>query len=257
MDSGANTIAGPITAGAAPDDRGGHRCRGWRCFDRIYCISLDQRPDRRAAARRQFQRVGLEERVEFVAFQRHDENRERGIFESHQACLARGLAAGAETIVVFEDDILFDGFDPAVLEDCVRFMQADAGWQAFFFGCLVREARPTRYPSVIAVRYRSLAHAYVVRRAFARRLVQQAWQERPFDAMLSDLLEKAFAARPAFAFQSDSPSDNTRHSRLERLRNAFGGLRRIQRANEFYQGHKRLIIAGHLLVLLAMLLFLF
>ncbi len=254
MQPDSSAIAGRTPAEPAPEDTGVRCCLGWGYFDRVYCISLDQRPDRSTAARRQFRKVGLAERVEFTAFQRCDENRERGIFESHRACLARGLAAGAETILVFEDDILFEGFDPEVLEDCVRFMQADAGWQAFFFGCLVRGARPTQHPAVIAVRYRSLAHAYVVRRAFARRLVRQAWQGRPFDAVLSDLLEEAYAVRPAFAFQSDSPSDNTRHRRLERLRNAFGGLRRIQKANEFYQGHKRIIIAGHLLVLLAMLL---
>jgi hypothetical protein len=55
------------------------------------------------------------------------------------------------------------------------------------------------------------------------------------------------------AFQSDSPSDNEKHPRLERLRTWFGGLRRIQRVNEFYHRHRRLLLVLHMVALLAML----
>jgi GR25 family glycosyltransferase involved in LPS biosynthesis len=252
MDPGRRAIT-PLPQESSPDNNAGG---GWRFFEKIYCISLEERTDRRDAARREFQRVGLSGLVEFVIVKKHDHNCECGIFESHLACLTKGLAAGAETVLVFEDDILFDGFDPLVLDNCVHFMKTDAGWEAFFFGCLARKTAPTPHPSVVAVRYRSLAHAYVVRRAFARKIVRQVWQERPFDAVLGGLLGNGFAARPAFAFQSDAPSDNTRRNHLERFRNLFGGLRRIQKANEFYHGHKTVIITGHLAALAAMLLFL-
>ncbi len=252
MDSGQNLII-PGPAAGLPDDDSG----GWRYFGKIYCISLEERSDRRAAARREFQRVGLTGLVEFVIVNKRGDNRERSIFESHLACLERGLAAGAGHILVFEDDILFDGFEPAVLDDCVRFMRTHAGWQVFFLGCLARRTAPTSHPSVAAVQYRSLAHAYVVRRDFARKIVGQPWRGVPFDAVLARLLENGFAAWPAFAFQSGSLSDNTDRRKLERFRNLFGGLHRIQKANDFYQRHKTAILVGHLAAALALLLFLF
>ncbi len=39
---------------------------GWEFFDRIYCISLEEREDRRLAATAQFSRVGLDGKVEFI-----------------------------------------------------------------------------------------------------------------------------------------------------------------------------------------------
>ena len=47
----------------------------WKFFDTIYCISVDDRLDRREQVKKQFAGVGLLERVEFVLVVRHPENR--------------------------------------------------------------------------------------------------------------------------------------------------------------------------------------
>ena len=83
---------------------------GWDCFDKIYCISLTERTDRRATARAQFESVGLSNLVEFVIIEKHPEGSERGCYESHMTCMGKGLAEGAERILIFEDDIVFDRF---------------------------------------------------------------------------------------------------------------------------------------------------
>ncbi len=82
----------------------------WSFFDRVYCISIDDRVDRREQAKAQFAAVGLLDRVEFVIVSRHPENREQGIFESHLHCLKNGLAEDAQNILVFEDDVFFENF---------------------------------------------------------------------------------------------------------------------------------------------------
>ena len=79
----------------------------WDYFDKIYCISLDERLDRREEAKTQFDKVGLLKYVEFIIVKKHPHDSEEGIFESHIACINKGLAAGAGNIVIFEDDILF------------------------------------------------------------------------------------------------------------------------------------------------------
>ncbi len=66
----------------------------WGSFDQIYCISLSQRVDRRENAQREFARIGLGDRVQFIIVDSHPTDSEQGIFESHMACLRAGLAAG-------------------------------------------------------------------------------------------------------------------------------------------------------------------
>jgi len=74
--------------------------RCWEYFDKIYCISLDERTDRRAEAESQFRSVGLGERVEFFFAKKHPHNCEQGLFESHIACIKKGIKSGAETILI-------------------------------------------------------------------------------------------------------------------------------------------------------------
>ena len=84
----------------------------WEFFDKIYCISLTERPDRRREARHQFASVGLSARVEYHIVDKHPTDPEQGVYESHIDCLKKGLSNGARRILIFEDDIRFDRFDP-------------------------------------------------------------------------------------------------------------------------------------------------
>jgi GR25 family glycosyltransferase involved in LPS biosynthesis len=217
---------------------------GWELFDRIYCISLKERRDRRAAARQQFERAGLGDRVAFHTVDKHPEDTEQGIYESHLSCLRAGLAAGAETILVFEDDILLGPRDAQL---AVRLSAALAieGWEMLCLGALVDGSSPTEAPGVRRIRYRALAHAYAVTAATARRLVRIPWEGVAYDGMLRREIDQAYALYPAIAFQSDAASDNEKHRRLERFRLWLGGLKRIQRINEVYHRHRRLLLLLH------------
>ena len=61
---------------------------GWDFFDRLYCISLQDREDRRKSALKEFSQAGLGDRVEFVIGERHSYNIEQEVYESHMMCLA-------------------------------------------------------------------------------------------------------------------------------------------------------------------------
>ncbi len=222
----------------------------WNCFDKIYCISLVERADRRAAAKQQFARVGLAGKVEFMTVNRHPRNREQGIYESHLACLQKALQAGAETIAIFEDDILFESFDPVRLESGIDFLTANSGCNILFFGCLVTGSRKTHNHSVLKIKYRCLAHGYALSRRYAQELVKTPWQGIAYDDMLRARAKGFYAIYPAFAFQSDTDSDNDRCRRLDKFRRLWGGLRRIQKANEFYHRRKTMVIAVHVVLLL-------
>ena len=230
------------------------RANYWDYFDRFYCISLDERADRRAEAKRQFSRIGLLEKVEFVIVKKHPQNIEQGIFESHQTCLAKGIRAGAETIVVFEDDILFERFSPADLKNCIDFLSTNSHWKALFFGCLVSGSKKTQNRSVLKIKYRCLAHAYVFSRKFAESLVSISWRKIAYDDLLRSLNDKFYAIYPSFAFQSNMRSDNSRFLRLDKFRRLCGGLRRLQKGNELFHRHRTLVILLHFIIILLIIL---
>jgi len=79
------------------------------------------------------------------------------------------------------------------------------------------------------------------------------WQGIAFDDMLRKQAAGFYAVYPAFAFQSNTASDNDSCRRLERIRRLWGGLRRIQKANEFYHRHKAIVIAVHIVFVLILL----
>jgi GR25 family glycosyltransferase involved in LPS biosynthesis len=223
--------------------------RDWRYFDRIYCISVDQRDDRRAEARIQFEKIGLLDRVEFLIVKKHPHSFEQGIFESHMSCIRKGIEANARNIVIFEDDVQFERFSDANLGCCIDFLSEHPNWNAMFFGCLVNGSKKTENRCVIEITYRCLAHAYVLNRRFAEALVGRPWQGIAFDSMLSSFKEGFYATYPCFAFQSNSPTDN-KSVQLDRFRRMCGGLRRIQKCNEVYYRHRRSFIGLHIMVIL-------
>lgn len=225
----------------------------WKYFDKFYCISIEERADRRADAKVQFKKVGLADKVEFVIVRKHPHNCEEGIYNSHMACIKRGLQAGADTIVIFEDDILFDRFSPAGLKNCINFLSGTDHWNALFFGCLVSDSKKTENKSVLRVKYRCLAHGYVLNRQFAKLLVTIPWQEIPYDYLLNSFAKGYYSVYPSFAFQSSSRTDNDKKMGLDRFRRLFGGLRRIQKWNEFYHRYKILVITAHIILLLIIL----
>ncbi len=226
----------------------------WAFFDKTYCISLDEREDRRQEAERQFRAVGLADRVEFVIVKKHPVDIERGIYESHLECFRRGIQAGARTMLIFEDDIVFDRFSARVLSDCVRFLSTYDDWKVFFFGCLTSSSRKTANASVLKVRYRSLAHAYVVQRRFAETLLALPWRQVPFDVVLRGRAEAYFAAYPSFAFQSNARTDNVRLWKVDRWRRFWGGLLRIQKMDEFYHRNRWLVIGVHVFLIMVLLM---
>ncbi len=230
---------------------------GWAYFDKIYCISLDERSDRRREANARFDAVGLLNRVEFVIVKKHPIDCEQGIFESHFLCMQKGLSAGADTIVIFEDDICFDRFNPQILKSSIDFLATEPNWKILFLGCMVKGSRKTENKSVLKIDFRSLCHAYVINPGFAQRLVKDSWQETPFDDMLRDLRDNHFyAVHPSFAFQGNSRSDNLRYLALDRFRRLCGGLRRLQKMNEWFHLNKRIIVMMHVLLILTLVVML-
>lgn len=208
----------------------------WAFFDKIYCISLDERDDRREQAKKQFAELGMLERVEFVIVAKHPTNREKGIFQSHMKCLTKGLDSGARNILVFEDDVFFRKVDPHALKRACDYLENIDNWNSLFLGCMIDGSSRTGEKSLMKITHRTLAHAYALNRPFAQKLVQKKWSGIPFDEFLRHHNENYYALYPMCAFQGLSGTDNQRVA-IDRIRRLFGGLPFIQKMNELYHNH--------------------
>lgn len=221
----------------------------WAFFDRLYCISLRDRTDRRERARLEFSSMGIMARVEFVLVDKDRNDPCRGIFASHLLCMEKAIDAGAQQWVVFEDDVVFHRYDPKVLKNAVKHLSACSTWTLLFFGCLIRGSSKTGNPGVKKIRYQALTHAYAVSRAFGKKIASQPWRGTPYDVMLRTLCDDYLGITPFFAFQSNAETDNDACRGLDRFRRCFGGLGFIQLMNEFFHAHRLMVIIGHLAVL--------
>jgi GR25 family glycosyltransferase involved in LPS biosynthesis len=226
----------------------------WQPIERIYCISLRDRRDRQASAKAQFVLAGLDGRIEFFLAKRHPTDCEQGIFESHQACLKKGLDEGAGHILVIEDDVVFGKIDACRLAESIEGFIRQTVYPILFLGALIDGSRPTQIPGVRQVRYRCLTHAYLIKASLARQVSGHAWQHEPIDGLLRRCTDRHLALYPSIAFQSNSPSDNSRHQALDTIRRLCGGLRFIQLVNERYHRFRYAVIAAHLLVAGALIL---
>lgn len=227
---------------------------GWNYFDRLYCISLRKREDRRRSAMREFAKAGLAGRVEFLIVDRLPYDFEQQVYESHMLCLRKGLEAGAENVVIFEDDVEFDRFDPVCFKKSVEFLKRHPDWKVFLLGALIRSSSKTSEPSVQKVRYQSLTHAYALNRHYAATLAYEPWQGIVNDTLFRPLENDVYAMNPMCAFQKNFTTDNYKYPGLARFRNFLGGLKRIQKANEFYLHHKFGIYTGQTIILLLALM---
>jgi hypothetical protein len=108
-------------------------------FDEIYCISVKTRLAKRRRAIKQFEELGILNRVEFFdAILR--EPYWDGCRESHKECVRRAKNNGANNVLIFEEDVLFLHKDLAALEKALNELREE-DWNNFLLGGIVREVK--------------------------------------------------------------------------------------------------------------------
>lgn len=91
----------------------------WHRVDSVRCINLKSRPDRRRDATIRFEKVGLGDKVDFFITDKSDKGPFVGCYESHRACIEEAYNQGHKTLLVFEDDIVFNDGWEQVVRDCL------------------------------------------------------------------------------------------------------------------------------------------
>ena len=75
-------------------------------FDKVYCISIQNRKDRQKNVIKECLKVNLD--FEFLLVNKNIEDPTRGCLDSHLKCIRNALKFNYENILIMEDDILFN-----------------------------------------------------------------------------------------------------------------------------------------------------
>lgn len=106
-------------------------------FDDIYCISAETRPAKRNKAAKQFQELGILDRVEFFPAILREPYWE-GCRESHKECIRRAKKKSANNVLIFEEDVFFIHKDLNALDAALNDL-SKIDWNSFLLGGAVKE----------------------------------------------------------------------------------------------------------------------
>lgn len=105
----------------------------FHCFDAIYCINLDRRPDRWEAMQRRFGKLGIMSKVRRLAASDTPVNHHIGCALSHRRIIAEAKQQQLKTVLVFEDDARFSADAADVLALSLRELEG-RDWQLLYLG---------------------------------------------------------------------------------------------------------------------------
>lgn len=196
----------------------------WSFLDGVYCISLQSRDDRANTVAREFHRVGLCQRVLFYRPIKHPSSPKKGVWESHQAVARHARAQGHKTVLICEDDVVFQHrLQPrtvAAVNTALR--RLPAHWMGFYLGHWPWRAYFVNRRTLLTSSF--CTHAYIASDRLLKWLCATPCSKAVAKVALGGGgLDAAFAALPAMyaffpmiALQSGSPGDHLGSSQVRR-----------------------------------------
>jgi GR25 family glycosyltransferase involved in LPS biosynthesis len=182
-------------------------------FDKIYCLNQDSRPDRWEQAKAEFDRVGIQ--VERVATIPADQPN-KSFCLSQYAMLRKFLGTDGQTLLTFEDDVIFK--DMRHLDSAMR--ELPPNWDILYLGANItegvfgiQEQPPIRYsPYLFRVRKAWTTHAI----SYSRRAIEAIVSNYPiytfemYDQWLNGgflSIYNCFLINPMICWQRPGKSD--------------------------------------------------
>jgi hypothetical protein len=154
--------------------------------DRVFCISLGERKDRRELFRQTVSR-NISNPIEFFIAQRCDDP-VRGCYESHQALAKMLLAEGWQRILVFEDDAKPYTLRATQVRWVNRFVRNNA-FQALHLGYSMGRTWLTWFPFIARGEVVAL-HAYIISREGCQVLAGTPYSGTPVDVLFKQQIKQ-------------------------------------------------------------------
>ena len=179
----------------------------WSFFDRIRCINLITRDDRYQKTQEIFDQLKIP--VEFYRTERHPLSGRQGCFESHVNCITEAYESGAQTCLIFEDDLEISPYiTPEALQEVVNFLQRSPDWEIFYLGTHFEWVRGhfTKITPSIVHGGNICTHAYIVNRPFMEKMAHMNYVGTEIDRLYV-YNRNAYGVYPCFFYQGGSKSD--------------------------------------------------
>ena len=202
-------------------------------FDKIYCINLDSREDRWESVQKEFDKVGILNKVKRISAVTKQEvpydprpvkgkSDLLGAFAcslSHEKCLKNAVENDYSNYLVFEDDVCFKNYDSEIFS--IALNEIPCNWDVFLLGCSdwncrIKETISNHIESRDGF---GCTHAIAVNsnlyekfeKEFKKRVIEsntrrKRWWKRT-DYFYSEIATNLYALKNPIAFQSDSESD--------------------------------------------------
>ena len=167
-------------------------------FDKIYCINLPNDTDRWAHAVIQFEKIGILDRVEKIyATPPHKDinvpslkfpRGEMGVSLSQNKVIMNALISGANNVLIFEDDIVFEADTINKLETALAELPED--WDILFFGGNPVEGMSKYSSTLNKTKVFYGAFAYALTRQSMLKIINQFFDKltiMPYDGLTSNI----------------------------------------------------------------------
>ncbi len=126
-------------------------------FEEIYCINLDERSDRWEHAQKEFEKVGIKDRVHRFSAIRDNDGRV-GIIKSNLGIIKLAKKKGLKNVLVFEDDVEFIVDNPQdVLAKSLE--QVNLDWSLFYLGANTHNKLIKIKPNLILLKNAFAVHS--------------------------------------------------------------------------------------------------
>jgi len=197
----------------------------WNFIDSVYCICLQERPDRLAESQQQFHNVELCNRVVYYRPTLDKSTHvkrpaARGGWESHRFVIKTAKERKERYALIFEDDAYFtEQLTPDRLRDFANRMKSlpSSGWDLYFLGHFPLFAVPASLDLRIWRVWSAMCHAYIINTdgALAQWVIDTPYDSLPQGKYGHPCIDMMFAKRgkgyayyPMLCLQSESKSSN-------------------------------------------------
>jgi GR25 family glycosyltransferase involved in LPS biosynthesis len=189
-------------------------------IDKIYCINLKDRPDRKQQAKEEFFRMEVHnvEFVEGIIFTGYKDKKRNACVGNHLAhaeCLKRAQEDKAETCLIFEDDVEFFKSKEDTHEILGQALQylPKPDWRMLYLGINMDRYSAERYAKNLARLNGGLStHAYIVNHYLYSKLIEVNSNTEMFhnDVFYAENIHPfylSFVTNPLLCGQRESFSD--------------------------------------------------
>ena len=189
-------------------------------FDEMYCINLDHRTDRWEHAQKEFEKVGILDRVKRFSARKEDDGRV-GIINSNLAIVKMAKSKGLNNVLVFEDDVEFIVDNPEKYLKKAILQIGNLDWALFYLGANTHEKLTKIKPNLILLKNAYAVHSMAYNKKIYDKFIQKyegikeiSKHEDILDVFLAEQIQSKYIClmvNPMLTTQMNDYSDIEKH----------------------------------------------